>query len=68
MKFIIKTNPYPYEIGIDLKQEILKIENALIKDALFRTKGNGSKAARSLGISRATLESRCKVWDIRYEK
>ena len=52
-----KKLPYPAltDDGIDLNQAVEDFENSLIDEALRRTNGNKSAAARLLGVKRPTL-------------
>jgi DNA-binding NtrC family response regulator len=47
--------------SFDLKSSVLELERGMIERALKLTKGNKSKAAKMLGISRSNLISKLKV-------
>ena len=60
---VSKTNPLPVELpeqGTDLDQ----IEESLVRQALKRTGGNQTKAARLLHLSRDQLRYRMKQYDL----
>ena len=48
------------EYGLDLNEEIARIEKDLIQMALKRTHGSKSKAAKLLGLDRHTLDKKLK--------
>lgn len=50
---------------VSLSEEKNNIEKLLIEDTLLQTNGNKSDAARRLGISRVTLYSKIKKYNIR---
>ena len=68
IKLHIKTNPYPYDLGINMYKEIQKLETAILTAALYRARGKKSIAALSIGINRNTLASKCEILGIKYEK
>ena len=53
--------------GIDFYQEVQQFETHLIKMALDETGGNQAKAARLLGIKATTLNSKIKLFQIKYD-
>lgn len=53
--------------GEGLKEQLRRIERALIKDALERHRNNRSRAAQALGISRQTLLSKIKEFRMGHE-
>jgi transcriptional regulator with GAF, ATPase, and Fis domain len=50
--------------GIDLAEEIRRLEIRLIKRALERTKGHQVNAARLLGLKVTTLHAKIKRYDL----
>lgn len=52
--------------GIDFYDEVQRFETALIKLALEQSEGNQARAARLLGLRATTLNSKIKVYNIRY--
>jgi len=52
--------------GIDFYGEVERFETALIKLALDQTEGNQAKAAQLLGLRATTLNSKIKLYNIRY--
>ena len=50
------------EDGIDLSQIIGKLEQAIIKQALLKSKGNQARAAQLLHLKRSTLVSKVKAF------
>ena len=50
----------------DIARESAAIaEKSAILDALAKTRGNVTQAARSLGVSRATLQTKMKIYGLR---
>ena len=56
-------------LGLDLKEAVRAgsrlVEEALIKEALEQTRGNVTRSARLLGISRRSLQSKMKELGLR---
>lgn len=52
--------------GIDLFQELKRFEINLIQLALKRTRGHQARAARLLNINPTTLNSKIKLYGIKY--
>ena len=53
--------------GIDFYREVQQFETHLIKMALDETGGNQAKAAKLLGIKATTLNSKIKLFQIKYD-
>lgn len=52
-------------LGVELKRPIHEVVLAIVlQDALKRNKGNQSKTARQLCISRGTLRKYMKIWKL----
>ncbi len=69
LPLIIQSNPTKNEEIVikgteDYSQSMIKFETNLIHNALNKTNGNQSSAARSLGISERKLRSRMEILDI----
>lgn len=64
----IQTNPFPLPLGISLKDETLKLELEIIKEALKRHRGNVCAAAKAIGLNRNTVNARCKKNKINLEE
>ncbi len=54
----------PISSGVDMKATIAHIEKQMIREALARTEGNKSQAARLLGISRDVLNYSIQKYDL----
>jgi len=52
------------EEGIDLKRTVAELEKRMIEEALRKTGGNQSQAARLLGISRDVLRYSLQKYDL----
>jgi DNA-binding protein Fis len=52
--------------GIDFYGEVERFETALIKLALDQTDGNQARAAQLLGLRATTLNSKIKLYNIKY--
>ena len=52
--------------GIDLFQEVKRFEINLITLALKQTRGHQARAAKLLNLNPTTLNSKIKVYDIKY--
>lgn len=52
--------------GVDFYSEVRRFETALIKLALEESAGNQAKAARLLGLRATTLNSKIKLFGIKY--
>jgi DNA-binding NtrC family response regulator len=53
--------------GIDLRQELQRIEDQLIRQALSATSGNKNQAARMLGLKRTTLVEKLRKNPVAFE-
>jgi transcriptional regulator with GAF, ATPase, and Fis domain len=52
--------PSPRELGLDVRARVDALETTLVREALERTKGNQTKAAKLLGLSRFGLQKMIK--------
>lgn len=68
----VTTTDSHYEIIVDLNlsyYEIIdEVEKAIIRNALVKTKGHQSKAARLLNLKDTTINTKIKKWDIETNK
>ena len=56
--------PVPRELGLNVRGRIDALETTLVREALERTRGNQTQAAKLLGISRGTLVSRLERFGV----
>ena len=61
--FAAPGNVLPLTEGGDLELNLSGVEDTYIREALHRTGGNRTEAARLLGISRRTLQRKLKDWE-----
>lgn len=60
----LKAGSYVFSDKINLSDEVQRFEEALIRDALIRTKGQQRKAARILNTKVTTLNAKIKRYGI----
>ena len=56
-----------FESGLDVYDEVSRVEIELIKRALFQTRGHQGRAARLLNLKVTTLNSKIKHYNIKLE-
>ncbi len=61
----VEAKPSPKDLKEMSRESAEIVEKRAISDALLNTEGNITKAAKSLGISRATLQNKMKLYGFR---
>ncbi len=61
----VEAKPSPKDLKEMSRESAEIVEKQAISDALLKTEGNITKAAKSLGISRATLQNKMKLYGFR---
>jgi transcriptional regulator with PAS, ATPase and Fis domain len=61
----VEAKPSPKDLKEMSRESAEIVEKRAISDALLKTGGNVTKAAKSLGISRATLQNKMKLYGFR---